>query len=69
MHRVRQSLPYFKEMGWEPITLAVAPEFVEGSRDEHLLETIPSDVEIHRLSALDYHWTRKFGLGSVALRC
>lgn len=68
MHRVRQSLPYFKEMGWEPITLAVAPKFVEGSRDEHLLETIPADVEIHRLSALDYHWTRKFGLGSVALR-
>ena len=68
MHRVRQSLPYFREMGWEPITLAVDPECVDGYRDEHLLETIPDNVEVEYLPALDYHWTRRLGVGSVALR-
>lgn len=68
MHRVRQSLTYFKEMGWEPITLAVGADYVDGYRDEHLLATIPDDVEVEYLTALDYHWTRKLGVGSVALR-
>ena len=68
MHRVRQSLPYFAEAGWEPVTLAVDPDYVEGYFDEHLLETIPAAADVRRLPALDYHWTRKFGLGSVALR-
>ena len=68
MHRVRQSLPYFAEAGWEAVTLAVGPNFVEGYLDEHLLETIPEAADVRRLPALDYHWTRKFGLGSVALR-
>lgn len=68
MHRVRQSLPYFAEAGWEAVTLAVDPAYVEGYIDEHLLETIPASADVRRLPALDYHWTRRFGLGSVALR-
>ena len=68
MHRVRQSLPYLRAMGWEPVVLAAAPEAVEGYQDGHLLETIPEGVEVHRVSALDYHWTRVLGLGSLALR-
>lgn len=68
MHRVRQSLPYFREMGWEPTTLAVDPDYVESYRDEHLLETIPADVEVEYIPALDYHWTRRLGVGNIALR-
>lgn len=68
MHRVRQSLPYFRGQGWEPIVLAVEPHFVEGYRDELLQATIPSDIDVHRVAALDPRWTRKVGLGSVALR-
>lgn len=68
MHRVRQSLPYFEESGWDAVTLAVDPAYVEGYRDEQLLETIPRTAEVHHVPALDYHWTRRFGLGNVALR-
>jgi hypothetical protein len=68
VHRVRQSLPYFREMGWDPVVLAVDPDGVEAERDELLLHTVPADVEVHRTPALDYHWTRKMGLGSLALR-
>lgn len=68
IHRVRHSLPYFKEFGWDPVVMAVDPNRVEGFRDELLLDTVPSDVRVEHVSALDYHWTRLFGLGSLALR-
>lgn len=68
MHRVRQSLPYFEKHGWEAVTLAVDADYVETQRDEALLATIPQGTEVHRVSALDYRWTRRFGLGNVALR-
>jgi hypothetical protein len=68
MHRVRQSLPYFRRFGWDPVVLTVEPRFVEGYRDELLIATVPDDIELHRVEALDPEWTRKVGLGSVALR-
>ena len=64
MHRVRQSLSYFAEAGWEPVTLAVDPNYVEGYVDEHLLKTIPEEADVRRLPALYYHWTRRLGLAS-----
>jgi len=68
MQRVRMSLPYFAEFGWKPVVLTVAPEYVEGVKDPLLLETIPSDIPIRRVSALPVRWTRKVGLGNVGLR-
>ncbi len=69
MHRVRQSLPYFKEFGWEPVVIAVAEAFAGGySRDELLLKTIPPEVEVHRVKALPEKWTRRAGLGSLSIR-
>ncbi len=69
MHRVRQGLPYFRKMGWEPVVIAVDPEFAGAySRDEHLLHTIPDDVEVHRVKAFREKYTRRFGLGSLGMR-
>jgi len=68
MHRVRQSLPYFREMGWDPTVVATEPEFVEMGQDENLLNTIPDYVPVHRLKALSPLWTRKIGLGNLGLR-
>ena len=68
MHRVRQSLPHFREFGWEPVVLAVDPQFVEGVRDDLLLATIPEDTPVFRVPALRAEWTRAFGLGNLALR-
>lgn len=68
MHRVRQSLPYLREQNWEAVTLAVDPVYVDSYLDERLLQTLPADAHVHRVPALDYRWTRRLGLGSVALR-
>ena len=68
MHRVRQSLPFFRDEGWEAVTLAVDADYVEMQRDEALLATLPEDAEVYRVPALDYHWTRRFGLGNLAIR-
>lgn len=68
MHRVRQSLPYFEEMGWETVTLAVDPDCVDGYRDENLTATLPGDTAVQYVMAFDYRWTRRLGVGNVALR-
>lgn len=68
MQRVRHSLPHFRAFGWEPVTLAVDPAYIEVPRDEALLDTVPPDAEVHRVGALDPRLTRRIGLGSLALR-
>lgn len=67
MHRVRMSLPYYKEFGWRPVVLAVEPAYVEGVEEPLLLETIPSDVPIRRVAALPVRLTRKV-VGDLGLR-
>lgn len=68
MHRIRQSLSYYKENNWLAEVVVVDPEFVEGFQDKLLLETLPSDIKIHKVKALNAGLTRKFGLGSIAYR-
>jgi glycosyltransferase involved in cell wall biosynthesis len=68
MHRLRQALPYLREFGWDPVVFAVDAEQVEGARDEHLLETIPPDVEVRRVGALPARMTRVAGLGNLGFR-
>jgi hypothetical protein len=68
MHRVRHSLPYFDEMGWEAETWIVDPAYVNRDRDPLLTDTVPEDADVRTVPALDTSWTRKIGLGSLALR-
>ena len=69
MHRVRQSLPYFKQLGWEPVVITVEEAYAGAySKDELLLYTVPEDIEIHKVKALPVKHTRKFGMGSLSMR-
>lgn len=68
MQRVRMSLPYFKEFGWEPTVLVVDPKYSELEREELLMDTVPKDIRIIAVKALSKKITSKFGLGSLALR-
>lgn len=68
LHRVRVSLPYLSEFGWEPIVLCVNPAYVEEKSEPLLLETIPADTLTRRVRALPARWTRKLGLGDLSLR-
>jgi len=67
MQRVRMSLPYFEQFGWQPFVLAVAPE--SGQVVDHLLaETVPSTVPVERVAALSAPIGRLFGMRSVTVR-
>lgn len=69
MHRVRQSLPYFKEMGWEVEVVAVDRQHIEAySYDPMLADTVPADIPVHYVDAWDARKTRKFGFGNIAVR-
>jgi hypothetical protein len=66
--RIRMSLPFCREFGWDPVVLTVDQKFVETPEDPLLLQTIPKDVPIHRVRAFDQRLTRKAGLGNLGLR-
>ena len=68
MQRVRTSLPYFKEFGWEAEVVTVDDKFNDLIIDDLLLKSLPSDVIIHRVKALPKKWTSKMGFGSLAFR-
>ncbi|WP_291721746.1 hypothetical protein [Bernardetia sp.] len=68
MHRVRQGVNYWKEFGWNPIVVGVAPHLTEFPKEEILLQTVPEDLEIHHVKAFSAKYTRKVGLGELGLR-
>jgi hypothetical protein len=68
MHRVRMSLPYFNENGWEAEVVAVEPRYTDLPQDKLLLKSIPANTKIHYVKASDKNLTSKLGLGSLAIR-
>lgn len=68
MHRVRQSISYYKENNWDVEVVIVDPIYVNMYKDNYLLETIPSGIKIHKVKALNENLTRKIGMGSIAYR-
>jgi len=68
MQRIRMSLPYFAEFGWQPEVVVVDECYSDLTKDELLLESLPGGVKIHKVRALPKNITSKIGLGSIALR-
>ncbi|MFD0795035.1 glycosyltransferase [Mucilaginibacter litoreus] len=68
MQRVRMSLPYFKEFGWQAEVVRVDEEYTDMPTDILLNESIPADIKIHCVKAFDKARTSRLGLGSIALR-
>lgn len=68
MQRVRMSLPYFTNNGWNAEVVTVHEHYTDMNTDALLLQSIPASVKTHRVKALKKQWTSKIGLGSVALR-
>ncbi|OIR15059.1 hypothetical protein GALL_41780 [mine drainage metagenome] len=70
LQRARLGLPYYREHGWEPVVLALAPESVEGAVIDPLLEqTYPADIRIVRVRGIPPTWTRWAGVGNLWWRC
>ncbi len=68
MQRIRMSLPYFADNGWNAEVVTVDENYADLGKDPLLLESIPSTIKIHKVKALNKRWTSKIGLGSIALR-
>ena len=68
MHRVRQSVWYFEEFGWKPTVVSVDEKKVEGVEEPLLLSSLPAGLQIIKVRAFSTKWTRKIGLGALALR-
>lgn len=66
--RVRMSLPYYREFGWEPEVLAVAPHHRPDWLDESLAASLPADVPVHRCGALRLGATSLVGIHNLGLR-
>lgn len=67
-HRVRMSLPYFNEYGWDAEVVVVDEKNVDLVKDPFLLDSVPKHINIHKVNAFTKKWTSKVGLGSLALR-
>ncbi|WP_256009564.1 hypothetical protein [Desertivirga xinjiangensis] len=68
MQRVRMSLSYFQEFGWEPEVVHVAQKHSDINKDPLLSLSFPDTIVKHPVNALSKTWTSKIGLGSIAIR-
>lgn len=68
MQRIRMSLSYFEEFGWEAEVVTVDPLQSHMPQDPLLPLSVPAGVPVHQVDAFSTRWTRKLGLGSLALR-
>ena len=68
MQRVRMSLPYFKDYGWEAEIVTVDPIHSDLVKDPLLVESIPEGCKVQYVSAFSKKLTSKAGLGSISLR-
>ncbi|SDD71851.1 glycosyltransferase [Pedobacter soli] len=68
MQRIRMSLPFYKDFGWEAEIVCVAEKYTDAVFDYLLVKSVPQDIKIHHVNALNKEWTSKIGLGSIALR-
>jgi hypothetical protein len=70
MQRARLALNYLRDLGWEPVVLAVEPAMVEGAVLDPLLEaSYPADIRVVRVRGIPARLTRWAGVGALWWRC
>jgi hypothetical protein len=68
MQRIRTSLPYFEQFGWDTEVVTVDERYSEMVKDPLLTQGLPAGLKIHTVEALSKTLTSKVGLGSLGLR-
>ncbi len=68
MQRVRVSLPYFVEAGWDVTVLTVADPTPTAPVEPELDRTVPAAVRVERAHCHSRRWTGWLGVNNVALR-
>ncbi len=69
MQRVRTSLLYYQQFGWEAEVVCVNEKYANNVQDELLLQSLPPGLLIYKINALPVKWTSKIGFGSLGFRC
>lgn len=69
MQRVRMSLPYYAECGWQAVVLAVDPRYTQGLSEPLLSTTVPPSIRVIHCKAIPRRVSRWIGLGTLGLRC
>jgi hypothetical protein len=67
-HRVRTTIPFFSEFGWEVEVLSVAMNCLSVPEDAWLAEGIPGDIIVHCAQGITRRWSRIPGFGTLDLR-
>ena len=67
-HRVRLLAPHLPANGWEPVVVAVQPQYYEARMDQALADLLPRDLRIVRTPAVRPGFARQFGVGDVGVR-
>lgn len=67
-HRIRISLPYYREFGWDVEVLAVEAQHRPDWMDQSLMTTLPADVPLHYTGALPRHFTQLLGINNLGIR-
>lgn len=67
--RVRMSLPYYRQFGWDPVVLAVDARHRADWRDDSIMESLPQDVRVRLCGAFPRELTRLVGVNNLGLRC
>lgn len=68
LQRIRMSLRYFKQFGWDATVVAVDEKYSDLVQDKLLVQSIPADIKVYKVTALNKSLTKRAGLGSLALR-
>jgi len=68
MQRVRMSLPYFADFGWDAEVVTVDEQYAILAKDKLLLQSLPPGVTIHKVKALNPKLAKMLGMGAIALR-
>ena len=53
MQRIRMSLPYFGNYGWEAEVVTVDPKFSDMVKDDLLLESVPPNILVKFWTPVD----------------
>jgi glycosyltransferase involved in cell wall biosynthesis len=68
MQRVRMTLPYFVEAGWDVTVLTVDDPTPTAPVEQELSATVPKAVRVERTHCFSRGWTGLLGVNNVALR-
>ena len=68
MQRVRMSLPYYEQSGWDAVVLAVGAEDVAATQEPELSATVPANCRVVHCRTLRWNWLRFFGCGTLGWR-